>query len=165
MGTKETKPTNWQEARRLRAWQLKEAGWRQKDIAEALGVTPGAVSQWMKRAAEGGVEALRHEPPPGAVSKLSDRQLERLVGLLEKGAEHFGFGGNVWTQPRVAWLIKQEFGVSYHPSHVGRLLKKLKWSRQKPERRASQRDEKAIEQWRTEGWSEIKKRPLPKGAP
>jgi len=165
MESKETKPADWREGRRLRAWQLKEAGWQQKDIAEALGVTAGAVSQWMKRAGEEGVEALRHQAPPGAGCRLSEPQLQRLVGLLEKGAEHFGFRGNVWTQPRVAWLIKQEFGVSYHPGHVGRLLKKLKWSRQKPERRASQRDEAAIERWRTEGWLAVKKKPSAKDVP
>lgn len=44
----------WREGRRLRAWELHEAGWSQAAIAEALGVTPGAVSPWMRRAREGG---------------------------------------------------------------------------------------------------------------
>jgi len=42
------KKADWREERRKRAWALKEAGWRQKDIAEALGVSEGAVSQWLK---------------------------------------------------------------------------------------------------------------------
>lgn len=37
--------TDWREGRRLRAWELIEAGLSQKKVAEALGVTPGAVSQ------------------------------------------------------------------------------------------------------------------------
>jgi len=59
----------------------------------------------------------------------------------------------------VAWLIQREFGVRYHPAHVGRLLKRLKWSRQKPVERATQRDEEAIERWRTEKWLEVEKKP------
>ena len=59
-------PHNWKEARRLQAWHLKQQGWSQRQIATAMGVSEGAVSQWMKRAREGGLEALRHRPPPGA---------------------------------------------------------------------------------------------------
>jgi transposase len=62
----------------------------------------------------------------------------------------------------VAWLIEREFGVRYHPAHVGRILKRLGWSRQKPVKRAAQRDEGAIEQWRGEKWVEIEKKPARK---
>lgn len=154
-----TQPRDWREARRLRAWELKQEGWKQKDIAEALGVSDGAVSQWLKQAREGGVGALRSNPAPGPTPKLSDEQLEKLPGLLAKGARHFGFREDVWTQPRAAWLIQRELGVRYHPAHVGRLLKRLEWSRQKPVQRATQRDEEAIERWRTEKWLELEKKP------
>jgi predicted transcriptional regulator len=40
------KKADW---RRKRAWKLKEEGWQQKDIAADLGVSEGAVSQWLKR--------------------------------------------------------------------------------------------------------------------
>jgi len=64
---------DWREGRRLRAFELKEQDWKQQtEIADALGVTEGAVSQWMKRAREEGVQALRHKPPPGAPSRLSE---------------------------------------------------------------------------------------------
>lgn len=161
----EKQPQDWREARRLQAWKLKQKGWQQKEIAEALGVTPGAVSQWMRRVEEGGVEALLHRPSPGANSRLSQSQQQQLRIMLEEGAEAHGFCGDVWTQPRVARLIKRTFGVSYHPRHMGRLLKRLGWSNQKPEHRASQRDEAAIERWRTETWEEIKKKPSVKDAP
>ncbi len=85
--------------------------------------------------------------------------------MLDKGAEHFGFRGDVWTQPRVAKLVERKFGVSYHPGHVGRILKAIGWSRQKPVRRASQRDEAAIERWRIEKWLEIKKKPQMRDEP
>ncbi len=162
---KAKQPQNWREARRIQAWKLKQKGWKQQDIAEALGVTPGAVSQWMKRVEEGGVEALQHRPPPGIKSRLSQEQQQRLLSLLAQGAEKHGFRGDVWTQPRVARLIKREFGVSYHPRHMGRLLKSLGWSNQKPEQRASQRNDAAIETWRAETWEDVKKKRCVKGAP
>ena len=158
-------PKDWREARRLRAWELKQKGWKQKDIAEALGVTPGAVSQWMKRAREGGVEALNSQPAPGPTPRLSQEQLARLPGLLGQGAEHFGFRGDVWTRKRVAVVIKREFGVTYTPTHVGRIVRAIGWSLQKPVERASQRDEAAIERWRTEKWQGVKKKPNRKDEP
>jgi transposase len=151
--------TNWREGRRLRAWELHQQGWKQKDIADALGVSQGAVSQWLKRGREGGVEGLRHQPPPGATPRLSSTQRERLLELLTQGAEAFGFQGDVWTQPRVAAVIRDRFGVSYDPSHVGRILKACGWSSQKPVHRATQRNEEAIQRWKEEHWPQIKKRP------
>src|SRR5215218_300345 len=80
--TLSSQATNWREGRRLRALELKERGWKQSEIAEALGNSEGAVSRWMKRAREEGAEALRHKPPPGAPSRLSDEQRARLPELL-----------------------------------------------------------------------------------
>ena len=65
---------DWREGRRLRAWELKQQNWSQRAISEALGVTPGAVSQWMRRAREGGVEALKRRMAPGPSPKLTDEQ-------------------------------------------------------------------------------------------
>ena len=158
-------PKDWREARRLRAWELKQKGWKQKDIAEALGVTPGAVSQWLKRGREAGTEALHSRRGGGPKPRLSDKQLADLCQQLAQGAEHFGFRGDVWTQARVAALIKRFFGVTYHPAHVGRVLKQMGWSRQKPVTRASQRNEAASERWRSETWIELEKKPSGRDAP
>jgi transposase len=157
--TLSSQATNWREGRRLRAWELHQKGWKQQAIAEALGVTQGAVSQWLKRAQDGGVAGLRHRPPPGAASRLSPEQRGQLLELLAQGAEAFGFPGEVWTQPRVAALIRDRFGVSYDPSQVGRILKACGWSSQRPVHWATQRDAAAIRQWQEERWPEIKKRP------
>src|SRR5574341_1510914 len=113
---------SWREVRRLRAWELKRKGWKQKAIAEALGVSEGAVSQWVKRAEAGGEEALYARRGGGPAARLSEDQLAGLPALLEKGAEHFGFRGDIWTRARVATLIEREFGVRYSTVHVGRLL-------------------------------------------
>jgi transposase len=151
------KTKDWLEGRRLRALELAEAGWKQKSIAAALGVSEGAVSQWMKRAREGGREALQRHPARGAASKLSLEQLARLPEVLARGAEAYGYRGKVWTYERLAAVIAQEFGVKYHPDHMNFILKKIGWSRQKPRRRAKQRNEEAIQQWRTD-WSSVEKK-------
>jgi transposase len=156
-------PTNWKEARRLQAWQLKQKGWSQRQIAEALGVSEGAVSQWMARARNVGPEALRRRPPPGAPRRLSPAQLARLPELLHRGPPAYGFRGELWTRSRVAALIRLECGVSYHPRHVGRLLKEIGWSPQKPARRARQRDEAAIARWREDTWPALKGGRRPRG--
>jgi len=156
---------DWREKRRLRAWELKSKGWKQKDIAEALGVSQGAVSQWASTAKVGGVETLHTQPRKRRETRLSAAQMARLPELLERGAERFGFRGEVWTRKRIGTVIKREFGVSYTPVHVGRILKGMRWSSQKPVERASQRNEAAIEQWRAETWPLLQKKPSKKGAP
>jgi len=101
--------TDWREGRRLRAFELKQQGWSQQRIAEALGVSKGAVSQWMKRARDGGgAEALKRRPAPGARPRLSEEQRAKVPELLERGAEAHGFRGDVWTCERVARVIRKE---------------------------------------------------------
>lgn len=158
-------PTHWKEARRLQAWHLKQQGWAQRRIAEALGVSEGAVSQWMSRARDQGPNALRHHPPPGAARRLTSKQLARLPELLTRGPATYGFRGDVWTRRRIAVVIRLEFGVTYHPTHVGRLCKAIRWSPQKPVRRARQRDEAAITRWRDDTWPAIKRGQKPSSKP
>ncbi len=147
MGIKRQR-TDWREQRRLRAWDLKQQGWAQKDTATALGVSEGAVSQWLKRGQAEGIEQLKAKPIPGRPPELSPEQGEQLPSLLARGAEAYGFRGEVWTGARVAEVIQREFGVSYHEVHARRLLRALGWSQQKPVERASGRDEVAIERWK-----------------
>jgi transposase len=145
-------PTNWKDARRLQAWRLKQKGWSQRQIAEAMGVSAGAVSQWMKRGRDGGPEALWPRPPPGAPQRLSAGQLAQLPALLQRGPEAYGFRGPLWTRGRIAAIIQLEFGVSYHPRHVGRRCQAIHWRPHKPARRARQRDEAAISRGREDTW-------------
>ena len=152
------KKADWREERRKRAWELKQQGWKQKDIALVLAVSEGAVSQWIKRGREGGVEALKAHPPKGVAPRLSKEQKAQLPHLLAKGAEAYGFRGDVWTASRVAKVIERTFGVHYHRDHVGRILREAGWSRQQPVERATQRDEEAIKAWYEERWPAIKKK-------
>ena len=82
----------------------------------------------------------------------------RLVRLLLKGPMAQGYRTNLWTTPRIAEMVEREFGVRYHPDHIGRLMHSQGWTPQKPERRALERNEEEIERWKQEEWPRIKKR-------
>jgi transposase len=150
MGSKQSGA--FKEWRRRRALALSHRGWTQRAIAEALAVTPGAVSQWLAAARRGGADALRAKPAPGRPPKLTAAQRRQVPEFLWHGPEAYGFRGEVWTCGRVARVIEREFGVRYHKDHVGRLLKGLGWTPQVPARRAVQRDEEAIDRWRADVW-------------
>jgi transposase len=151
-------PRDWKEGRRKRALELKQLGWKQREIAGALGVSKAAVSKWVAVARENGTESWRATPRPGGPPKLTREQMHLVPDLLSHGVEADGFRGDVWICARVAVVIRREFGVSYHKAHVSRILKKLGWTPQMPIERAVQRDEARIEQWRLEVWPEVKKR-------
>jgi transposase len=151
------KKGDWREARRRQAWELKQRGWKQKAIAQALGVSEGAVSQWLSRAEKGGAEALASHPPPGPKARLSASQKEALKQLLSQGAQAHGFRGDVWTSTRVCSLIARHFGVQYHADHVRKILREMGLSYQQPTQRASQRDEEKIAAWARQEWPRIKK--------
>jgi transposase len=141
----------------MREWRLKQQGWPQRDIARALDASEGAVSQWMAIAERDGAEALRAHPSPGHPPRLSAAQKRLIPEFLWHGPEAYGLRGQVWTCARVARVIEVEFGIRYHKDHVGRLLRELHWTPQVPITRALQRDEKAIERWRTEVWPDLRR--------
>ena len=123
------------------------------------------MSQWIKKAKEGGEEALKAHPPKGVPARLTWEQKAQIPNLLAKGAEAYGFRGDVWTASRVTKVIDQTFGVRYHRDHVGRLLREAGWSRQQPIERATQRDEEAIKTWYEQRWPALKKKPSRKHGP
>ena len=96
-------------------------------------------------------------PTSGPPCRLTAEHLVRIPALLQRGPAAYGFRGEFWTRTRIAAIIRIEFGVSYHPRHVGCLLDALHWSLQKPTRRARQRNEAAIAQWRDDTWLAIKR--------
>lgn len=147
---------DFREWRRMRAWELHQRGWKQREIAAALGVTEAAVSQWFARARRDGPIALLSQSRPGAPAKLEQDRMGLIPDFLGHGAEAYGFRGEVWTCARVAKVIEEEFGVAYHRGHVARLLNQLRWTPQMPITRAIQRNEREIERWRVEVWPRLK---------
>jgi transposase len=155
MGATDGMPKDWREWRRVQAWRMKQHGWYQREIAEAFGVTEVSVSRWFCQARIGGELALLSRSIPGRPPTLSLAQQRMIPEFLWHGAEAYGFRGLVWTCARVAKVIEEEFGAVLGKSQVSRLLKRLRWTPQAPIRRASQRDEQAIEVWRKTTWPRL----------
>ena len=86
-------------------------------------------------------------------------QLVQVERALRAGPRAAGFSTDLWTLPRVAEVIERLTQVRHHPGHVWRLLRGLNWSLQRPARRARERDEGAIEQWKTRRWAQLKNTP------
>jgi transposase len=143
--------------RRRVAVEFLGKGMTMADVALVLGVSLSSVKRWKKAHRQGGDEALLPKPQLGPESKLDASQRERLQELLLAGPLAAGFSTELWTCRRVAEVVRREFGVDYHPDHLGRILHDLGFSPQKPQRRASERNEAAIARWRSHDWPRIKK--------
>jgi transposase len=114
--------------------------------------------RWKVAVDRGGLEALAAKPHPGKQCRLAGDQKQELVRILLQGPLKAGFFTDLWTCPRVAQVIQREFGVSYHPDHVWKVLHALGWTCQKPEQRSRKRDEAAIERWRKKVWPRLRKK-------
>lgn len=154
------------EARRLAGARMLKRKVSQADVARELGVSRQAVSLWAKQLAEvnGAVGKLRAKAL-GRPKRLSPEQCESLTRMLVAGALQAGFPTELWTVKRVRVLVALEFGVEYTNSGCWELLRSLGFSPQKPEKRATQRDELAILHWRRKTWPALKKKPAERDEP
>lgn len=147
------------EKRRRRAMALLRAGQPYREVARRVGASVSSVVRWQQAHRRDPRKGLRARPSPGRPPRLTPAQQERLRQLLVRGARAAGHTTELWTLRRIATLIETQFGVPYSPVGVWKLLRHgLGWSWQKPERRALQRDDAAIERWKTQEWPHIKKR-------
>lgn len=146
------------ERRRQRAISLLDKGHAPVDVARMLDVDRRSVRRWKAAHRKRGAKGIEARPTPGRPPKLDRGQRRRLERLLLKGARAAGYESDLWTCPRIAELIVEEFGVRYHPDHIGRLLRSLGWSPQRPQRRAAERDEARIQGWVRKAWPRIKKK-------
>lgn len=147
------------ERRRRRAIELLERGFQPVEVASQLRVDRRSVRRWKAAYLKGGEAAIQAQPAPGRPSALDDKAKARLERILLKGAKAAGFPTDLWTCSRVADVIVERFGVEYHVDHIGRLLRGMGWSPQKPTRRAVERDEAAIKRWAKSDWPRVKKTP------
>ena len=153
------------ERRRFEAVKLFDKDLNNSEIGRRVKVSNQTVSRWRKEYQEGGNLALRRAGRAGRLPCLTEADKARLVELLLQGPERLGYETPLWTCPRVADLIEQNFGVDYHPGHVWRILRQLHWSVQQPVGRALERDEARIDEWKNQRWPEIKKKLKKRAAP
>jgi transposase len=148
------------ERRRKRAARMFDRGVSQAEVARRLEVSRQSVSRWYADWQSGGTKALKGAGRAGRMPRLSDAQLRQVDRALRQGPRAHGFATDLWTLDRVAAVIEAETGVRYHPGHVWKLLRdKLGWSRQRPARRAVERDDEAIARWVAVDWPRIKRGP------
>jgi transposase len=145
------------EQRRRRAIALLKQGHGVRETARLVAASPGTVTKWRQAYEQHGEQALQAHSPPGRPSKLSDRQKNKLAKLLLMGPGRQEYATELWTLRRVAQVIRKHFGVTYDPSSVWHILRGMGWSCQKPQQRARERDEQAIERWCKRDWPRIKK--------
>lgn len=148
------------EARRFKAVAYFKEGKSQIWVARHFNVSRPTAHEWYWKWNKQGVRGLKATKPPGVSPKLNRSQLSKGEKILVKGPLFSGYSTALWTLPRIAKIIKKETRVSYHPGHVSKLLHALGWSSQKPVRRARERDEKAIANWKRNIWPAIQKKGL-----
>jgi transposase len=146
------------EARRRKAVALLQDGKSNTEVARLVGADLSSVKRWKRAVAAGGLTVLAAKPNRGRTPKLTPAQRQELAAIVRAGPLAAGFRNNLWTCRRVAEVIRQRFAIEYHRDHVGKILHALGFTQQKPQRRASERDEVAIERWRKRAWPRIKKR-------
>jgi transposase len=149
------------EATRMRAADLFTKKVSQADIGRELGVSHQTVSDWHKLWKVGGKQALKRTGQPGRPRKVTDADLAKVERALGKGPKANGYPTDLWTLARIAEVIERITGVKYHPGHVWKVLRAMGWSRQRPARRATERDDEAIERWVNDRWPRLKKTPGP----
>jgi transposase len=152
------------EQRRFKAFRLLKKGLSEAEVARQVGVHRQSVNRWAQQIERHGREGLKKAGRAGRKSRLNGIDLKKLESRLKQGPQALGYETNLWTLDRVAKLIERDFGVEYHPGHVGWLLGKLGWSCQRPTGRALERDEPAIERWKKQSWPKIKKKPTARDA-
>ena len=135
-------------------------GRRQVDVVAALGVSAQTASRWHRAWLDGGREALVGAGRAGRVRKLTDAQLAQVAEALGKGPRANGFATEMWTLARVGEVIEKVSGVRHSQTQTWTILReRLGWSRQRPARRAVERNEEAIATWAKQEWPRVKKAP------
>jgi transposase len=134
--------------RRLRAGRRLFARKKPAQAAHAVGVPRQRAYTWRAAPDEGGIDALRAMPGRGRPARLQEQQLQAAGrNLMDKPTEH-GPGTGLCSLKRVAVLIERQYGVKFGQTQVWRILGGLGFSVQKPERRAIERDEDAVQTWK-----------------
>ena len=145
------------EDRRRRALKLLDEGLSLNETGRRIGCAASSVMHWRDMRRRGGRKALRVRSSPGRPPKLPLRACLFLLKVLLEGAMANGYPTQLWTTARIGEVIRRKFRVQYHRDHVGRLMHRLGWSHQKPQKRALERNEREVRRFVREDWPRVKK--------
>ena len=150
---------------RTRAVERVHAGESPETVIKTLGFARACIYNWLARYRSGGWHALKSGKKSGRPRKLEGRQIRWVYNLITEGdPRQLKFPFALWTRALISKAIKDEFSVKLSESSVGRLLRQLGLSNQKPLYRAYQRNPEAIAKWKEEVFPEIKKQAKKVGA-
>ena len=153
------------EAIRIRAVKQVEAGESPEVVIKALGMNRRCIYKWIAKYREGGVEALQAKPLAGRPLKLTGPNLRWIFRTVTtKNPLQLQFPFALWTREMVGELIQRQYGVSLSVTSVGRLLKKLGLTCQKPLMRAFQQNPVVVREWVERDYPKIKKLAQESGA-
>lgn len=144
-------------AKRIHAVVLNMEGWTSIEVSDVLKAPRSAVSLWLKNYENHGLEGILEGQRSGRPPELNTQQRVTLADIIESGPVAYGFLSGVWTSQMVARVIREEFGVEYHPGHVRKLLHELGFSVQRPKRILAKADEAQRSRWTRYTYPNIKK--------
>ena len=147
------------EARRMQAAKLFGQGHSQAEMVRRFRVSRPTAHRWYQAWRRRGREGLRGAGRAGRKPRLSSENLRRLETALLQGPAAWGFRTHLWTLKRIAEVVWKTCHVRYSVSQVWRVLRQLGWSRQRPDRRARERNQGAIRRWVRVRWPQVKKTP------
>lgn len=143
---------------RIRAVQSVEAGESPEDVMRTLGFGRTVIYSWLAKYREGGIDALRAKAISGRPLKMTGRQIQWVYKTVTgKNPLQLRFEFALWTRSMIREMIRERFGVRLSEVSVGRMLRKLGLSPQKPLRRAYERDPEMVETWRKKQFPEIRR--------
>ena len=146
-------------ALRLQAVLLSADGHTPPDIAQLLHIHRSRVHQWIRNWIDHGLDGIKEGHRTGRHSELTPAQRQQLQDIIESGPVAYGLGAGIWTSNMVAEVIHAEYGVTYHPGHVRKILHQAGCSVQRPATRLVQADPKAQRKWTRYTYPNLKKTP------
>ena len=150
---------------RTRAVQRVQEGESPEIVIKTLGFSRACIYNWLARYRAGGWHALKTGSRTGRPKKLGGKQIAWIYKtVVDKDPLQMKFHFALWTRSMVAIVIKRKYGIKLSESSVGRLLRQLGLSCQKPLYRAYQQNPEAVEQWKEKVFPEIKKKAKRVGA-
>lgn len=145
------------ETLRIRAVKQVEEGVHPETVAGAIGMNSATVYRWVAAYREGGIAALKAKPIPGRPPTLKGPQIARLYKLIVGvDPRQLQFEFALWTREMVREVIRREFDVRLSAVSVGRLLRKMGLSPQRPTWLATQQNPDAVEEWKSVTFPKIR---------
>jgi len=128
------------------------------EVSRSFGLGPKTIYGWLKMARDKGIKALSPKARSGRDRFLSSLEEQEVKHWIIGGdPRQHGFDFGLWTRKIVLDLILERFNIALSLSGVGKLLKRLGLTPQKPLRRAYERDEKAVKKWIGDVYPKVKK--------